>query len=88
VELIIATIYDAGDPAHRLRTAPGQKEPPLGGRPERMPAWVQQPANFLLEGRDPSGVRGIEGPWEIYKLLEFRTSFHNDDLYAGHELCV
>ena len=48
VELIIAPINDARDPAHRLRTTPGQKKLAFGRRPKRVPAGIQQPANFLL----------------------------------------
>jgi len=70
MELIIASIDDARDPAHRLGTAPGQKKPPLGRRPERVPAGIQQPANLLLKGRNPSGVFGIEIPRETDEVLQ------------------
>jgi hypothetical protein len=69
VELIIATINYARDPAHHLRTAPGQKEPALGRRPERVPAGIQQSANLLLKGRNPVGVLSIEIPGEVDEVL-------------------
>jgi hypothetical protein len=88
VILIIATVNYARDPAHHLRTAQGQKEPALGRRPERVPAGIQQPANLLLKGRNPSGVLGIEVPGKVDEVFKFRTSFNNNDLDAGRERSV
>jgi len=45
----------------------GPEKPALGRRPERVPAGIQQPANFLLKWRNPSGIPGIEFPGRSMK---------------------
>jgi hypothetical protein len=62
-------IDDAGDPAHCLRAASGQKKDALGKLPERVAVWVQHPANLFLERRDPFGIGSIKTPWQVNEVL-------------------
>jgi hypothetical protein len=44
---------------------------------------IQEPANFLLEPRNRFEVRDIELPGEVDEVLEGRSAFRGNDLYAG-----
>ena len=69
MKLVIVSIYDARDPAHRLRTAPGQKEDALGKLPKWVMLRVKEPANLFLEGRNPVGMLGIDAPRQVNEVL-------------------
>ncbi len=77
-------VDDAGDPAHCLRTASGQKQAALGKLPERMPPGVQQPANVLLQRGHPFRVLGIDLPGQINEVFEGRAFFGSNDFQVGH----
>jgi hypothetical protein len=86
MELVIKTVYDAGDPSDGLRSASGQKKDTLGGLPDGVPGRVQQPANVLLKGRNPFRVRSIDLPWKIYEVFQLRFSFNGNDIWSSHDL--
>jgi hypothetical protein len=69
VDLVGVAIDDAGDSAHRLRTASGEKKDALGKLPERMAVGVQNPADLFLQGRNPLGVGSIDTPWQVNEAL-------------------
>ncbi len=69
VDLIRVSINDAGDSAHRLRTALGEKKDAFGELPERVAVGIQNPANLFLQGWNPLGIGSIDAPWQVNEAL-------------------